>query len=75
VAKVTVPNNAPETKIEEMLSVRCGTQVQFGKGRSLVWLPNKRYEFVSIIPGQKSLVWVPPPATPHPARRPKQPRV
>jgi uncharacterized protein YhfF len=34
--------------------VRWGVHVQFKPGQSLIWLPNKRDEFVSVIPGQKA---------------------
>jgi hypothetical protein len=56
VAQITVPNNVPALKIEEELSMRWGIQVQFKKGQSLVWLANARYEFVPVIPGQKSVM-------------------
>jgi hypothetical protein len=54
VAKIKVPNKAPASTIEEILSVRWGVRVQFTPGQSLVWLPNQRYEFVSVIPGQQA---------------------
>jgi hypothetical protein len=54
VAKVSVPNNTPASKLEQMMSERWGGRVQLRPGTSMVWLPNKRYEFVSGVPGQKA---------------------
>jgi hypothetical protein len=36
VAQMTATNNIPASKIEELLSVRWGIQIQFKKGQSLV---------------------------------------
>jgi hypothetical protein len=53
VAKVSILNNTPVSKIKDILSVRWGVRVQFAPKQSTVWLPSKCYEFVSAIPGQK----------------------
>jgi hypothetical protein len=39
-----------------MLSVRWVVRVQFSPNKSLVRIPNKRYEFVTVIPGQKTVM-------------------
>jgi hypothetical protein len=53
-ANVTIQNNTPASKVEEMLSIRWGVQVQFAPNQSLVWAPNKQFKFVSTIPGQRA---------------------
>jgi hypothetical protein len=53
-ATVTIQNNTPASKVEEMMGIRWGVQVQFAPHQSLVWAPNKRSEFVSVIPGQRA---------------------
>jgi hypothetical protein len=54
IAKISIQNNTPASKIEDMMSVRSRVRVQFKPGQSMSWLPNKRYEFVSVVPGQKA---------------------
>jgi hypothetical protein len=53
-ADITIQNNTPVARVEAMLSMRWGVQVQFAAGQSMVWAPNKRFEFVSTIPGQRA---------------------
>jgi hypothetical protein len=53
-ANITIQNNTPVSRVEEMLSMRWGVQVQFVPNQSLVWAPDKRFEFVSTIPGQRA---------------------
>jgi hypothetical protein len=45
-ANITIQNNTPVSRVEETLSMRWGVRVQFA--------PNKRFEFVSTIPGQRT---------------------
>jgi hypothetical protein len=49
-ANITIQNNTPASKVEEMLSIRWGMQVQFAPNRSVFWAPNTRFTFVSTIP-------------------------
>jgi hypothetical protein len=53
-ADITIQNNTPVSRVEAMLSIRWGVQVQFAPNQSLVWAPNKRFEFISTIPGQRA---------------------
>jgi hypothetical protein len=53
-ADITIQNNTPVWRVEAILSVRWGVQVQFAPSQSLVWAPNKRFEFISTIPGQRA---------------------
>jgi hypothetical protein len=45
---------APASRVEEMMSVRWGVQVQFAPNQSLILAPSKRFEFVSVIRGQRA---------------------
>jgi hypothetical protein len=51
---IKVPNNTPVSQLEKMLSVRWGVSVTLRPGETHVWLPNKTYEFVSVVPSQKA---------------------
>jgi hypothetical protein len=53
-ADITIQNNTPVARVEAILSMRWGVQVQFAPNQSLVWAPNKRFEFVSTMPGQRA---------------------
>jgi hypothetical protein len=54
VAQIKVPNDTLVRQVEHTLSVRWGVPVKIAPNEPTVWLPNKRYQFLSVVPGQNS---------------------
>jgi hypothetical protein len=55
-ASIKAPNNTPLSQIEKMMSVRSGAAVALRPGAPHIWVPNRCYEFVSVVPGQKAVM-------------------
>jgi hypothetical protein len=53
-ADITIQNNTPVARVEAILSMRWGVHVQFAPNQTMVWAPNRRFEFISAIPGQRA---------------------
>jgi hypothetical protein len=53
-ATIKIRNNTPLLQLERQLSIRCGVPVKLAPGEPTVWMPNKKCQFLSVIPGQKA---------------------